>query len=535
VIEDKNINKNSGIFETNLIDKNKLKEKEDRITNFIKSIIKQNRFNLKERIEKDEKNELLISIEDYINFILDSLQEIISWIVNNTESLSIYSAQITFYSNRAKDKSEKQIEYALNVIQIIQKLLLSFKEIVENSKAAFEMTDKAKDIYIQGNHIMQDTLNNVNRLDLFIKSFNAYLDDLKKFITETGKVLITISEMANKTNVLSINASIEAARAGEAGKGFKIVAQEIRSFSTTTAEASQRIHKNIKELNEKMSQSLKLFEESNTIITNVTENTKIFKKYFDTLSTYIMNSIESTEAIHNIASKEVSDITEVNNKIEDIKRTISEFKQDFEFLSKAAEDITHAGEKIVKNVNNFELDNYQSLVRNTLEKQRSKIIQLFESKVNKGILKKEDIFDNNYIIIPNTNPQKYHTKYDTIIENELQEILEETKEILTREAIKYKKQFLACAITDTNGYTPTHLKSLSQPETGDYQKDLAVSRHKRIYNDPVSLKAAKNTDEVLFQVYMRDTGIQNADISVPIYIFGKHWGCFRAGYVASNK
>jgi len=517
------------------IEKNKLKEKEDKILTFLKSIINKNNFNLREKIKKDNENELLISLEDYINFILDSLHEVISWIVNNTENLSIHAAQINFYSTRAKDKSEKQIDYALKIIQIIQKLLESFREIVSKSKEAFEITDKAKDIYLQGTNIMKETIENVGKLDTFIKSFNNYLEDLKKFTLEISKILSIISEMANKTNVLSINASIEAARAGEAGKGFKIVAQEIRSFSTTTAEASQKIHKNIKELNERMKHSFLLFEESNKIITSVTENTAIFKKYFDTLSSYILKSIESTESIHDIASKEISDIEEVNSKIEDIKKTISDFKQDFEFLSKAAEDITHTGEKIVKNVNNFEIENYQAVVKHVLQNQSKKITELFESKVKKGILKKEDIFDTNYVPIPNTNPQKYHTKYDTIIENELQEILEETKEILTREAIRYKKQFLACAITDINGYAPIHLKALSQPETGDYQKDLAFSRHKRIYNDPVSLKSAQNTEDVLFQVYMRDTGVQNADISVPVYIFGRHYGGFRAGYILSSE
>ena len=517
------------------IEKNKLKEKEDKILTFLKSIINKNNFNLREKIKKDNENELLISLEDYINFILDSLHEVISWIVNNTENLSIHAAQINFYSTRAKDKSEKQIDYALKIIQIIQKLLESFREIVSKSKEAFEITDKAKDIYLQGTNIMKETIENVGKLDTFIKSFNNYLEDLKKFTLEISKILSIISEMANKTNVLSINASIESARAGEAGKGFKIVAQEIRSFSTTTAEASQKIHKNIKELNERMKHSFLLFEESNKIITSVTENTAIFKKYFDTLSSYILKSIESTESIHDIASKEISDIEEVNSKIEDIKKTISDFKQDFEFLSKAAEDITHTGEKIVKNVNNFEIENYQAVVKHVLQNQSKKITELFESKVKKGILKKEDIFDTNYVPIPNTNPQKYHTKYDTIIENELQEILEETKEILTREAIRYKKQFLACAITDINGYAPIHLKALSQPETGDYQKDLAFSRHKRIYNDPVSLKSARNTEDVLFQVYMRDTGVQNADISVPVYIFGRHYGGFRAGYILSSE
>jgi methyl-accepting chemotaxis protein len=56
------------------------------------------------------------------------------------------------------------------------------------------------------------------------------------------------------------------------------------------------------------------------------------------------------------------------------------------------------------------------------------------------------------------------------------------------------------------------------------------NRTKRIFNDRTGLAAAQNTASFLIQKYQRDTGETMADLSVPIFIDGKHWGSIRLGY-----
>ena len=84
--------------------------------------------------------------------------------------------------------------------------------------------------------------------------------------------------------------------------------------------------------------------------------------------------------------------------------------------------------------------------------------------------------------------------------------------------------------THDNGYFPTHNRKFSQALTGDYEKDLANNRTKRIFSDRTGSRCGSHTDAFLLQTYKRDTGEVMHDMSIPIYVNGRHWGGFRVGY-----
>ena len=64
--------------------------------------------------------------------------------------------------------------------------------------------------------------------------------------------------------------------------------------------------------------------------------------------------------------------------------------------------------------------------------------------------------------------------------------------------------------------------------------DLVRSRSKRLFNDRTGIRCGTHTENMLLQTYRRDTGEIMHDLSVPIYVNGKHWGGFRLGYRPDN-
>ena len=146
--------------------------------------------------------------------------------------------------------------------------------------------------------------------------------------------------------------------------------------------------------------------------------------------------------------------------------------------------------------------------------------RIVEEAIDNGVFTVNEAFDTNYEQIGNFDPPKYHTKYDSYLDKAILDVQDEFLE---------DKNIVFAVAVDINGYLPTHNSRYQKPITGDVDKDRVGNRTKRVFNDPVGLAAAKNTEKGFQQVYNRDTGETMWDISSPVYVKGKHWGGFRIG------
>lgn len=132
------------------------------------------------------------------------------------------------------------------------------------------------------------------------------------------------------------------------------------------------------------------------------------------------------------------------------------------------------------------------------------------------------LFAALYFPVLNTDPPKFTTDWDRLSDRDIQAI---------EEAVLTKSGAIVFAVlVDKHGYLPTHNLRYSQPLTGNAANDLVNNRTKRIFNDKTGILAARNTAPFLIQRYQRDTGEQMADLSVPVFVKGAHWGAVRIGY-----
>lgn len=153
--------------------------------------------------------------------------------------------------------------------------------------------------------------------------------------------------------------------------------------------------------------------------------------------------------------------------------------------------------------------------------------QTIEKWLASKTITEEHLFAHFYFPIPQTDPLKYTTEYDTLADRDF--LGPEEKTLARSSALLY------AVAADSNGYVPTHNQRYSMASTGNKAVDLLNNRTKRIFADRTGWAAAKNELPYLLQKYKQDTGEIMYDLSVPVTVRGKHWGCVRIGYRRNEK
>lgn len=152
--------------------------------------------------------------------------------------------------------------------------------------------------------------------------------------------------------------------------------------------------------------------------------------------------------------------------------------------------------------------------------------QLVEQWITTQAITEDRVFGRLYFPIAKTDPQKYASPYDALAERDL--VGPEDKTLARSATLVY------AIVTDLNGYVPAHNTRFAQPLTGNAAQDYINNRTKRLLGDPTSLFAARNEQHYLVQRTKLETGDVIYDLSVPVMVRGKHWGCVRIGYRRSE-
>jgi methyl-accepting chemotaxis protein len=165
------------------------------------------------------------------------------------------------------------------------------------------------------------------------------------------------------------------------------------------------------------------------------------------------------------------------------------------------------------------------LIRVVVETARQ-ISEMFEAAVGRGEITLDDLMDENYRVMPGTDPKQYMTNYVELTDRLLPAIQDPIQ--------KSDSRIVFCVAWAKGGYLPTHNPNYRLPQGKDPVWNNANCRNRRLFNDRAVKKVAASTKPFLLQTYRRDMGGGNfvlmKDASSPIFVRGRHWGAFRLGF-----
>ncbi|MEA2042293.1 MAG: methyl-accepting chemotaxis protein, partial [Bacteroidota bacterium] len=267
-------------------------------------------------IEIDNKNfkrkDEIGKLSNSIKYMITELNKIILTINNSSEDLYSASSTVDSVSQQLSQGANEQAATTEQIASSMEEIASTIDSNTKQAKETGEFAVKTSEEMGKSKTIL-------------LKSVEA--------VSEISDKIAIIAEIAEKTDLLSINASIEAAHAGEVGKGFAVVANEIRKLSDKTKNASEEIGQlstSGKEISDTAAQILtKLLpkiQQSNEFISNIVEASVEQQNSTQTINSSIQQLSEVTNTNSASAEQLASSSQELAAQSEELNNIISIFK-----------------------------------------------------------------------------------------------------------------------------------------------------------------------------------------------------------------
>lgn len=457
-----------------------------------------------------------------INRYFESTRSIQKDLSDNGSHIAISAAEMSYAADQLKIKINEESKDSAQIVSSTESISGTMATMLQQTLEAANATNEAMKINKKGSDAIAETIPAMEGTRDMIQKNAEIIAELEAKSEKIIQVTSIISDIAEQTNLLALNAAIEAARAGEQGRGFAVVADEVRALAAKTSGATSQIGSTVNEINSEIKLAV---SNTQSLLSTIDHGVKMTQSIGQHLSDINIQSEAIQQSVNHLASsmnENNNDIKNISSVISQTSERLSKTEADVASIADRSQGLSETSEKIYESFGESSLGEPHDHVLLEARNAAADIADRFTAAIADGRISEQKLFDRNYREIPKTSPVKFSTDFDGFTDEVLPMIQEP---ILERHA------FIAYAgAVDNNGYFPTHNKRYSQPLTGDYNADLVNNRTKRIFSDRTGLRCGNNTRPFLLQTYKRDTGEVMHDLSVPIIVHGKHWGGFRIGY-----
>lgn len=449
-------------------------------------------------------------------------RELIKTLAGSADKNAISAAQVSHAADQLKLRLDLQIQETAQMADYAGQITETVRESSQQATDAATMAMQNSQASTEGRQALTSAIDSIRVVHQQSGENLRLIQELNEKSNKIQGVTTTIQGIAEQTNLLALNAAIEAARAGDQGRGFAVVADEVRQLAGRTAQATSEVAETLQEIRSdtalivtRIGDLARSVEEGLASVETVGERLDRIRDQSDQVQRQVARIAEIDQNNELSLSHVLTAIQTVRDQISESDNSVVSLAEQAAMLMELAEVANAA----------FALNSGSSYHRFFYDQARvgaEQIGQVFAQAIRDGKQTEGQLFDKTRTPIQGTQPAKYSSSFDSFTDKVLPEV---------QEQVKSSHPALVFAIVAApDGYIPTHNREFAHAFTGDPKVDLVRSRSKRLFNDRTGIRCGSHKENMLLQTYRRDTGEVMHDLSVPIYVNGRHWGGFRLGY-----
>ncbi|MDR3073282.1 MAG: bacteriohemerythrin [Deltaproteobacteria bacterium] len=159
--------------------------------------------------------------------------------------------------------------------EAMERIAASVEEVTRSVRIASSQAEGSRTKAQAGSQQLDEAVGNIEHVKGVTLSLRDAMGLMDERTTNINKVMGVISEVADQTNLLALNAAIEAARAGEAGRGFAVVADEVRKLAEKTMAATQEVHHVVADIQDTAGDNKRVVSEAAEVIVRTAEQASL--------------------------------------------------------------------------------------------------------------------------------------------------------------------------------------------------------------------------------------------------------------------
>lgn len=264
----------------------------------------------------------------------------------SSEETGRATEQIATSIQNVSTGAERQVESTDQARHVVTEISAGIQQIASSVMSANDSSQEASRTANSGN---QEVIKAVEQMKLINEKSIAMVDVVNVLgnkSNEIGKIVSLITEIAEQTNLLALNAAIEAARAGEHGKGFAVVADEVRKLAEQSGKAAGQISQLIREIQNDTKYAVQAMNESQVVVEKGITLVDHAGNAFDNI-THAVDKVSSKMQEVSAAVQQINAGTQMMvNAIDEITESVKEGAENTQSVAAATEEQNASIEEI---------------------------------------------------------------------------------------------------------------------------------------------------------------------------------------------